>query len=121
MLKSLVTVTENLGQANYKGFENDLAFVPFDGLTLTANYSYLDASTKSSVTALPFAPRTQYNLGAEYRIGSVGPALWQLFGSLGGNRSHWKPSSAPSRSLSVVVSMSAVRVSSFPGGVLECG
>jgi iron complex outermembrane receptor protein len=75
ILKSLVTVTENLGQANYKGFESDLAFVPFDGLTLTANYSYLDASTKSSVTPLPFAPHTQYNLGAEYKIGSVGPGV----------------------------------------------
>jgi iron complex outermembrane receptor protein len=75
VLKSLVTVTENLGKANYQGIESDLAFVPFDGLTLTANYSYLYASAESAVTPLPFAPRTQYNLGAEYRIGQVGPGV----------------------------------------------
>ena len=74
-LQSLVTITENLGKANYEGIESDLAFVPFDGLTLTANYSYLDASTRSSVTSLPFAPRWQYNLGAEYRLGQVGPGI----------------------------------------------
>jgi iron complex outermembrane receptor protein len=75
VLKSLVTVTENLGHANYQGIESDVAFVPFEGMTLTANYSYLDASTKSSVTPLPFAPRSQYNLGAEYRFGPVGPGI----------------------------------------------
>jgi iron complex outermembrane receptor protein len=75
VLHSLVTVTENLGQATYQGIESDVAFVPFDGLTLTANYSYLDASTRSSLTPLPFAPRSQYNLGAEYRFGSVGPGI----------------------------------------------
>ena len=72
-LHSLVTVTKNLGRATYQGIETDLKFVPFDGLTLTANYSYLDASTDSSLTALPFAPHAQYNLGAEYVFGAVGP------------------------------------------------
>ncbi len=75
ILHSLVTVTENLGQATYQGIETDLAFVPADGLTLTANYSYLNASTRSSLTPLPFAPHAQYNLGAEYRFGAVGPGV----------------------------------------------
>jgi iron complex outermembrane recepter protein len=75
VLHSLVTVTRNLGQATYQGIETDLAFVPFDSLTLTANYSYLDASTPSSLTPLPFAPHAQYNLGAEYRFGAVGPGI----------------------------------------------
>jgi iron complex outermembrane receptor protein len=33
VLHSLVTVTQNLGQATYQGIETDLAAVPFDGLT----------------------------------------------------------------------------------------
>ena len=70
-----MTVTQNLGRANYKGIETDLAVVPFDGLTLTANYAYLDAATESSLTPLPFAPHAQYNLGAEYRFGAVGPGV----------------------------------------------
>ncbi len=75
VLHSLVTVTENLGRAKYQGFESDLTFVPVAGLSLTANYSYLDASTHSSLTPLPFAPRSQYNLGAEYSFGAVGPGV----------------------------------------------
>ncbi len=75
VLHSLVTVTENLGHATYQGIETDLAWVPVDGLTLTANYAYLDASTRSSLTPLPFAPRGQYGLGADYRFGSVGPGV----------------------------------------------
>ncbi|MDB5397425.1 MAG: TonB-dependent receptor [Rhodospirillales bacterium] len=75
VLHSLVTVTENLGRATYQGLESDITFIPFEGLTLTANYSYLDASTHSSLTPLPFAPRWQYNLGAEYRFGVVGPGV----------------------------------------------
>jgi iron complex outermembrane receptor protein len=75
ILHSLVTVTKNLGRATYQGIETDLAVVPFDGLTLTANYSYLNASTASPLTPLPFAPHAQYNLGAEYRFGAVGPGV----------------------------------------------
>jgi iron complex outermembrane receptor protein len=75
VLHSLVTVTKNLGRASYQGIETDLTFVPFDPLTLTANYSYLNASTASSLTPLPFAPHAQYNLGAEYRFGAVGPGV----------------------------------------------
>jgi iron complex outermembrane receptor protein len=75
VLHSLVTVTENLGRAKYQGFESDLTFIPVARLSLTANYSYLDASTHSSLTPLPFAPRGQYNLGAEYSFGTVGPGL----------------------------------------------
>ncbi len=75
VLHSLVTVTENLGRATYQGLETDFSVIPVDGLTLTANYSYLDASTRSSLTPLPFAPRTQYNLGAEYRFGTFGPGV----------------------------------------------
>jgi iron complex outermembrane receptor protein len=75
VLHSLVTVTENLGRAKYQGFESDLTFVPAAGLSLTANYSYLDASTHSSLTPLPFAPRSQYNLGAEYDFGPIGPGV----------------------------------------------
>jgi iron complex outermembrane receptor protein len=75
VLHSLVTVTQNLGSATYQGIETDLAFVPFDRLTLTANYSYLNAGTASSLTPLPFAPHAQYNLGAEYRFGVVGPGI----------------------------------------------
>jgi iron complex outermembrane receptor protein len=75
VLHSLVTVTENLGRATYQGIETDLAFVPVDGLTLTANYSYLNAGSESSLTPLPFAPHAQYNLGADYRFGAVGPGV----------------------------------------------
>jgi iron complex outermembrane receptor protein len=75
VLHSLVTVTKNLGRATYQGIETDLAFVPFTSLTLTANYSYLNASTASPLTPLPFAPHAQYNLGAEYRFGAVGPGV----------------------------------------------
>ncbi len=75
VLHSLVTVTQNLGNATYQGIETDLAWVPVDGLTLTANLSYLDASTRSSLTPLPFAPRTQWNLGADYSFGAVGPGV----------------------------------------------
>jgi iron complex outermembrane receptor protein len=75
VLHSLVTVTENLGHATYQGLEGDFAYVPAQGLTLTGNFSYLDAATNSSLTPLPFAPHWQYNLGAEYRYGAVGPGV----------------------------------------------
>ncbi len=71
--------TVNAGQATFRGVEGDFEFIPVDGLTLTANFSYLDAAREGGTTvanpfggpplaglSLPNAPRWKYDLGMEY-------------------------------------------------------
>ena len=42
-----VTIVENVGKTQINGFELELRWIPIDGLTLNANYGYLDAKFKN--------------------------------------------------------------------------
>jgi iron complex outermembrane receptor protein len=74
--------TVNAGKADFRGVEGDFELMPVDGLTLTANFAYMDAAWAggSNTIANPFggpplvgvslpnAPRWKYDLGAEYAL-----------------------------------------------------
>jgi len=78
--------TVNAGKANFRGIEGDFEFLPVDGLTLAANFSYLDAAWAggSNTIANPFGgpplvglslpntPRWKYDLSAEYTAPPLG-------------------------------------------------
>jgi iron complex outermembrane recepter protein len=76
------TVTTNVGEADAKGFEVELTYVPTDNLVLTVGYGKLDtAYTKiapgtmsghlpiTTGTAFEQAPDSSYTLGAQYSMG----------------------------------------------------
>jgi iron complex outermembrane receptor protein len=86
----------NAGEADVQGFELEAFARPIDGLTIDASYSYLDfeytsltaAALGSGITLdmrMPFAPESQYSIGAQYEIqlgqaGTLTPRLdyaWQ--------------------------------------------
>lgn len=77
---TLVTFTENLGEARFRGVEGEIELMPLDGLKLTADYSYLDARIVEVGSAGVFttppvlsnAPKWKYNLGAEYTFAPFG-------------------------------------------------
>lgn len=56
----------NTGEFQHKGIEFQGAFVATDNLNFSLNYSLLDTRTP-----LPYAPKHQMNLQADYRIGGI--------------------------------------------------
>jgi iron complex outermembrane receptor protein len=71
----VLNVTESAAKAVIQGFELTGAIVPFDGLTLTTAYSYIDsrytqvANVAESVlqnSAFPYTPRNKVSFGVSY-------------------------------------------------------
>jgi iron complex outermembrane receptor protein len=91
--------TFNAGRATVKGLEADITAVPFEGLTLQANYSYTTSKIRgvkapagsifdplvsgrnniqvgddiSGYFVLPFTPKNSLRLSADMNFGEVGP------------------------------------------------
>ena len=78
-------VAFNLGSARIKGVEFYGTITPCTGLTLSANYTYLDAVTTSSSdisqpvgSRLPRRPRNEFNFLASYEWANHGSISFQL-------------------------------------------
>lgn len=56
----------NTGEFEHRGIEFQASFAATDHLNLALNYSFLDTETE-----LPYAPRSQANLQADYTIGGI--------------------------------------------------
>jgi len=72
-------VIENAAAAETKGLELEVNYMPLPGLTLTANYAYLDAEfTEGELDGndLAYAPENTYSVSADYEldvsVGTVG-------------------------------------------------
>lgn len=95
LLRSFDAVSSDIinADAQISGLEFELRATPLDGLDLTAGFGYVDArfdNARNPFTAesfdgnrLPYAPRYNYNLAAQYRSpgGFLGRLEWQGYGS----------------------------------------
>jgi len=62
-------LTSNAAEAESKGVELEMTYMPLAGLTLMANYAYLDAEfTKGTLNGLElaYAPENSYSVGVNY-------------------------------------------------------
>ena len=64
------TLIVNIGESDQTGVELELTAIPVDGLTLTANYGYLDFEDDTNVR--PLAPEANAYLAAQYDLPAFG-------------------------------------------------
>ncbi|MEM9267106.1 MAG: TonB-dependent receptor [Cyanobacteria bacterium P01_F01_bin.13] len=95
LLRSFDAVSSDIinADAQISGLEFELRATPLDGLDLTAGFGYVDARFDNARNPfadesfdgnrLPYAPRYNYNLAAQYRSsrGFLGRLEWQGYGS----------------------------------------
>ena len=73
-------LTTNAAEAETKGLEMEVTYMPMAGLTLMANYAYLEAEfTKGSLDGmdLAYAPENTYSFSASYeQLSGAGSLTW---------------------------------------------
>ena len=87
----------NAAEADVKGFEADLVWLPTDSLEITAAYGYLDAvygefvwpnGTDLSNQTLPNAPKNKYSLGISYNVDLSGGGSLRFYGDYNYTAAH---------------------------------